>query len=436
MLSNHRSTRRLLRSCSTPGLFSLCLACSSGEVDLGSGLISQDFTRSSRCADSPVLEGDVSIASQRELESLTGCEVIRGSLRVGLFAGADLSPLSSLRVVDDVLALGDPPSQQPETPEEAQALQALQDDGYLPSLQGLAALERVGTLLFMSLQISDLTALESLDSVRGLVGTNLLQLSSLAGLEGIELEELWLTNTPALTSLDGLLMVDTVDSLVIDSAPALSNVDAIAAVDFVNSLLMLSNTGLTSLPQLALVGAAQISIDNNRDLLDIEGIAGLVGCQQLHVAANPKLRALPGFNQLMDLDFLTILGNGVETLSLSFPAFAPQAVFVRDRELLLSAPLLEIGLNPQLTRLALPLAFEAAQNLSIYENERLAAIDFGSLKNADLLLIDANPALTSIATPQLATVDHLVITNNPRLVPSAFDGVATFSRELSGNAAP
>src|SRR5688572_11199224 len=180
MLSNHRSTRRLLRlrSCSTLGLFSLCLACSSGEVDLGNGLISQDFSRSSRCADSPVIDGDVSIASQRELESLTGCEVIQGSLRVELFADADLSPLSSLRVVEDVLALGDSPREQPETPEEEQALLALEDNGYLPSLQGLAALERVGTLLFRSLQITDLTALESLDSVHGLVGTNLLQLRS------------------------------------------------------------------------------------------------------------------------------------------------------------------------------------------------------------------------------------------------------------------
>jgi hypothetical protein len=432
----HRTFIQAAPALSALGLISLAFACSSGEVDLGDGIVTQDFRQPSRCAESAVIEGDVRIANQAELESLAGCEVVTGSLLIEIFADADLSPLESLREVGQQLGIGVYPATPAASPEEEQALLALQDTGYVPSLQSLSSLERVSTLSLESVQVADLTELESLVALRTLNGFNLANLKNLAGLEGVSLEELVLMDTPALENLDGLLMFDTVDSILVQSAPNLTNIDPLTSVDFVNSLLMLSDTGLTTLPEWPISGVSQLFIEGNLELTSIDGIAGIVGLVELFLTGSPKLRTWPQFTGLMDLDYLTVVGTGIEEISLDFPAFAPQALGVRDRTVVLSAPLVDIGFNPQLTRIENPAGFASIQNLSIYENESLTLIDFGTLTDSDLLIIDSNAALSNISAPSLATVDQLVVTNNPQLDPSALDDVQTFSREVTQNAAP
>jgi hypothetical protein len=56
------------------------------------------------------------------------------------------------------------------------------------------------------------------------------------------------------------------------------------------------------------------------------------------------------------------------------------------------------------------------------------------LQRADVLTIDQNPALREVLLGELATVDTLVVTNNPSLDPRMFDPVRTFERISSGNA--
>src|SRR5688572_22214317 len=50
----------------------------------------------SRCATSPSLPGPLTVADQRELDALAGCETIDGDLSIAPFDGADLRPLGSL----------------------------------------------------------------------------------------------------------------------------------------------------------------------------------------------------------------------------------------------------------------------------------------------------------------------------------------------------
>src|SRR5262245_38387630 len=121
-MTQHRTFIQRARSLSALGLISLSFACSNGEVDLGDGIVAQNFTQASRCAESPVIAGDVRVTNQAELESLSGCEVITGSLLIEPFAEADLAPLASLREVGQQLGLGIYPATPPATAEEEQAL--------------------------------------------------------------------------------------------------------------------------------------------------------------------------------------------------------------------------------------------------------------------------------------------------------------------------
>jgi hypothetical protein len=414
-------------------------ACSDGEVDLGGGVLSQDLRqRSSRCTDSPLIEGDVIVTNQRELDALVGCEEVTGNLRVQIFEGADISPLSSLRVVGGALSLGDQPAFDFEDPEESAAIAALEETGFLPSLRALAALESASTLQFQHLQITDLTELESLESLENSVFTfGLLQLQNLRGLENLELDELILINSPSLTSLEGLVLADSVETLMIDHAPALTNVDALSNVGICQSIFMISGTGIEALPELALTGALQISIDNNANLVDISGLApNLLGTEELYLAANPQLEAVPSFPQLVQLDFLTVLNNGMETLRFDIPALERRSLFVGGRDVALSTLAVEVSSNQNLRSFENVAGFEDVQVFTINENPLLEEVDLGTLERANLLVIDRNPSLTTVAAPSLATVDTLELIDNPNLDASSFDDVLTFTRTTEASTAP
>jgi hypothetical protein len=48
-------------------------ARSSDVIDLGGGNVAQNLEVGARCADSPVLDGDVTVTNQAELDALLGC---------------------------------------------------------------------------------------------------------------------------------------------------------------------------------------------------------------------------------------------------------------------------------------------------------------------------------------------------------------------------
>ena len=199
-MTNQRSSSGSL-SCL---LLSACVsACSADVVDLGGGDMSPLVERGARCADSVIIAEPVRVTNQVELEALRGCEAIQGDLIVEIFAGADTSPLASLRTVDGVLGFGAYPDplpgsvfDYPAEPATDVLVEDIIEQGYLTSLHGLEALEQVGSIALNGVGVPDLSAFESLRSL-----FNPFDASS-TGLVEID-------NAPNLTSLAGFEMSAT-----------------------------------------------------------------------------------------------------------------------------------------------------------------------------------------------------------------------------------
>jgi Leucine-rich repeat (LRR) protein len=464
-------------------LAGLTVACSGGDVDLGGGTIVQDLNRSSRCAESTRIEGDVHVANQAELEALAGCEEIGGRLSIETFTGADLAPLGALRVLD-TLEIGAYPQILPEDPEEQQAFvehfYELQAVGNLASLAGLEAIERVNALYLTAILAEDLGAFESLTEVKdGLVIRDAKHLRSLAGLDAENIPLVWVTDSPEFESLEGLATPPT--TFYAERVPALANIDALAPANFLGSLILDQTalqslsalSGFTSASEIYLAGnpaltdiaglsdltgvgqltivnnpsieslsalskinvATEIAIQHNAGLRDISGLDALTELTRFTVTDNPVLSALPEMAGLRSLDTLVITGNdSLQEVSLNFPELVPQTTSIGPRQIELSATQIEVGNNASLQRITTPAIFEAVQYASIYDNPNLIELELGNLERADFLAIENNAALSVFAAPALTTADELVVTNNPKLSPSAFDAVQSFRRDFSGNA--
>jgi len=432
----HRDVKRR----AVASLIPLCLAaaCSDGEVDLGDGLISQDVTQSGRCADSPRLEEEVYVNNQAELDQLSGCERI-GGLRIVPFEGIDLTALSSLRRVDGPLDIGADPEVYPEDFDEQQEflapIRALQEAGWVDSLHGLENLESVQAFYLTGVGISDLSELESLETVDGLVVRYSHHLQNLNGL-GASPRLLWITYADALQSLDGLQLESNAGSLILEWLPALVNIDALAQATTIDTLI-LSGTGLTSFPQIGqLVYATSVSIGANEALADLSALGSLQGVGVLTIAGNPSLTALPQFPQLSSFDDFIVIGNAALTdVSLDFPALEARKRPIGEQGLELNdGGYIEISYNDSLQHITSPANAGSAQAVSVFQNPSLLDLDLGQLTHADVLLIDDNAVLSAVTAPSLATVDLLEVMNNPALSTAVFDGVDTFTRQISGNA--
>jgi hypothetical protein len=432
----HRDVKRCAVASFLP--LALALACSDGEVDLGDGLISQNVTQSGRCADSPRLEGEIYVQSQAELDELSGCERI-GGLRIVPFEGIDLTALASLRRIDGPLDIGADPQVFPEDPEEQTEflapIRALQEGGWVDSLHGLENLESVQAFYLTGVGVSDLSELESLETVDGLVIRYAHNLQSLNGL-GASPRLLWITFADALHSLDGVELETNGASLILEWVPALVNIDAIAQVASLDGLI-LSGTGLTAFPQLdQLAYVTAVSIGANEALTDLSGLGALQGVVALTIAGNPSLTVLPQFPQLSSFEDFIVIGNSALTqVSLNFPSLQPLARTIGERELQLnSGGYIEISYNDNLQHITSPANTVSADAVSIFQNPSLLDLDLGELTHADVLLIDDNAVLGAVSAPSLATVDHLEVIDNPALSTAVFDAIDTFNRQISGNA--
>jgi hypothetical protein len=440
-MSHHHQTRLRgnVLSIVMTSLNALALACSDGDVDLGGGLVGQNLERAPRCTESTVIDDHVSVTNQGELAALAGCEEIGGNLRIQFFEGADLSPLASLRSVGNMLELGAMPPLTLEDQAGQDAFYALQEVGHIESLQGLAALESVGALTLDAVLVEDFTELASLRSIGGsLTAHRMHQLRNFAGLEGVVVSDIWISESRALESLAGLSFSEEPDAIVIEWVPALTNVDALEVIREISGPFILTGTGLSTLPELGL-SATEIGLNQNNELVDMSGLRfGTVA--RVDVSNNPKLRSFATLDELFSIDALFVVGNdSLETLTLDFRSFLPdyQSSVARstlDRQLELSASQFEIAYNASLREIRSPAMLSAVQYFSIYENASLTDVDFGALERADLLLIEDNPVLGSVTVPSLRTVDELQIIDNPQFSVAAFDSVLTFTRQISGNA--
>lgn len=431
-------------SCTIPllPLLTLSLACTRGEVNLGEDAVSQNLEQPSRCAESTSLSGPIYVNSQAELEALAGCEQL-DELRIVPFSGADLAPLASLRSIAGAFEIGADPNPLPDDFDEQQTLlepiRALNDAGWLDSLHGLEALEAVGTLYMTGITVADLTELQSLQAIEdGMVVRQARNLVNLAGLEAIEPPSLvWVADSSSFESIAGLEYGAQMGSLYLERVPALVSIDALQNVTAADTILLVG-TGLVTLPSLEqLIYVADFDIEGNDSLTDLNGLDALQAVNSLTINANASLRSVPQFSQLSSLDTLVLTYNtALEEVALNFPALVPQTRQIGMHEVRYSTVYIQLSNNAALRHITSPASFTDVQFFSAFENESLVDIDLGPLERADFFLIDDNPALASVVAPSLATVNTLEVVNNPLLSTAVFDGVSTFSRQISGNAEP
>jgi hypothetical protein len=457
LLSPDRSSR-VSRVCLSLGLGCLALACASEGVDLGGGTVAQNLERGERCAESTRIAENVIVSNQDDLAALAGCEEIDGNLIVRIFAGADLTPLRSLRVVEGEFALGveerwdeiigfsinrPPRAQDP----DADLIEA----GWLSSLSGVQALERVGTMFLRGLPDADLTAFESLESMGGggggaLRGYLILQqnqlLHDLSGLETLAgVQGLVVTLNPVLETLNGFDSLERLQQVALYTSPALADVGALATVSNLD-FLTLFETGVTSLDALAgLEIIRDVQIHGNPALVDASGLGSLQRSEDLSFTSNPQLKILPTFVELTTQPRTIVIRDNpeLESLELDLPnAEAPvyylEPMSVQPEPIELGIDVIDVRENTKLSRISVPSGLTVARLALIEENPALTSIDFGTLRELGKLSIASNDSLSQVGVGALTTVNVLEVTDNPLLSTVVFDGIQTFAEVFSGNA--
>jgi hypothetical protein len=412
-------------------------ACSSERVSLGDREAGLDGPEEAAC-DGGVVSGSVEATTQAQIDALAGCEEIVGNLII--YGELDLLPLASLRVVRGDLHIA---------PND----QAYPEGG--ASLTGLDSLEQVSSLHLYSISDADLSALAGLTRVQvdplspwdeggdiDIQGCdNLTDLTGLGGLR--EWSRLSLQGNASLSSLRGIGTPPEWATLVVMGSPALRDISALAPLRYMEAFLLFG-TGVERLDGLNLEIVRSLDFRDNASLVNLDGLNGLTSLRHLTLYGNPALEELPAMPELQRiLEGVQIVSNAELRTIPPYAASAAGEINLggwafnpADNPDSVSSEFMvfEVGNNPKLTHLSVPSGLRRGQYIGIYDNPSLVELDMSSVEKLDMLSLRNNVALPGVAIDALQTVDDLVVTGNAALPSSTFDDVATFTRELSGNA--
>jgi hypothetical protein len=404
-----------------------------------------------------VYPDSIDIDNQTELDRLSGCERIDGSLVLRIFPGIDEAPLSSLRDVNggvevygaattvrgqqaanplagfialeetthlrlqglslsdlEPLArlkhIGAETSPLYSVPVDARsggrtgALEIVQCTG-LSSLRGLGALESVlGIVLQDNPDLQSLAGLQQLDATAVLRSTNC-PLLDLAGLSGIALSQLEIEGS-ALTRLDGLGDASALSSLRLQRNPSLVSLEGGQMPESLIELVLADNQGLLSLSGLQGLHSAQtISISSGEGVSELRSLDGLSGLQQVGTLQ------LLGQSSLTDLSGLDALEHASE---LAFYG-SSSLVSVQGLAHLTSADRLSLTGSPALASLeGLGSAAIGELYLSGMIELELSGLERGSISST-LAFSDVQRVSAPAGLPQLAPRADLVFQNCPEL---------------------
>jgi hypothetical protein len=271
----------------------------------------------------------------------------------------------------------------------------------------------------------------------------LIDLTGLGGLR--EWQRLTLDRNASLSSLRGIGIPVGEASLFATNMPALRELGALAPLLQLETL-QLWNTGLQSLDGLELEIVRSLDLRDNAALVDLDALNGLRSIRSLTLYGNPALEQLPAMPDLAYiLNDVAIVGNAELRSIPHYAAGTPEGLFVLgggfpslgENPDIVSTIFLffEVGNNPKLTHLSVPSGFRRGQYIGIYDNPSLTDLDMSSVEKLDQLSLRNNVALPGVAIDALQTVDDLIVTGNTALPEATFDDVATFTRDMSGNAA-
>lgn len=414
-------------------------ACAADDVSLGGAGTSAPQAGACGRGARGVVEGDVLVTSQAELDELAGCREITGGLEIRATGAASLVPLASLRLVRGTLLIN-----------------GLAPTSSLDSLEGLEALERVGELQLLGLEITSLAPLQNLRQVRQdpLANTAILptstlsidgchQLIELTGLENLtDWDGVRLTQVPALESLRGLVASRNGQRLVIRAAPSLRELASLGGRGRLE-LIAIADTGLESFQPEDVLLVRRLELVDNAALVDAEGLRAISSLEELLLVNNDRLERLPEFPHLrVGLTHLTIRDNDALR---SIPAWSapddgdfvpPEYADPAEAPDYFYPPefsMAEIMNNAQLRDLALPTIFRFGGRVRIHDNPRLQSADLSFLDSADSLSLVNNPALTQVHVAALHSVDELQVIDNPSFSAAVFENVRTFSSEMQNN---
>jgi hypothetical protein len=426
------------------------LGCADETVNLGGGSVGQEIQRGVRCRESPIVDGSVRVTSQAEMEDLAGCEEIDGDLLVDIFAGADLSPLASLRIIGGALELGAYPDSGAEgvTYEEGLAIDARLEEilaaGYLPSLTGLEGLEQAASLFIHDVAAPDLTPLRSLRKLigrsvvwgPGMLAIQRARVRDLEGLENIQgVQDLGLVDNPELESLAGLVLDERPRNVEVIGSPKLTSLPELAGLSYVYHL-QLSDLGIVNLDSLESLLYVETSIwlRDNRALENVDRLTGVTAAELLF-EKNPVLRSIPALPEMSGLELFSATQNdALESIALELPTHGAGPDSIQTETLIDPIKVIDIGRNPKLGRVSLAAGLEQARLLAIYENPSLTSISLGTLKRLEELRIVENVSLDSVDVGAVQTIGSLLVTDNPSLDTVGLAAMRTFSTTLEGNA--
>jgi hypothetical protein len=428
---------------------SLLAGCTTDVVSLGEERLAQELEKASRCATGTVIEESVTVSNQMELDVLAGCEEIRGDLNIQFFDATDLSALASLRVVEGTFNLG-VGSPRPQTSEEVQAeadrTAGIIAAGWLESLHGVEALERVGALRIRGVSAPDLTAFRSLVRLAGTSGSQPGALevglsprfADLSGLEAVTgITQLAILDNPAIESLDGITIGTQLDSVTFRGNPRLSDVDALSKLNRVPGAVLINDTGLVDLNGFSqlIIAEQGLELRRNSELIDSSGLDFLAIADSISISDNPKLRRLPSFPQLVRNSSFRVENNAeLESLEFDSPNLGPNNLIFQGKQVPRGADIILVANNPKLQSISSPHGFTVAGVLAVIGNQNLASLDFGTLERLELLSIENNPRLSQIGVGALAGVFTLEVIDNPSLATSTIAGVPSLVSTFSGNA--
>lgn len=417
------------------GLYAALLGCSDDSINMGEGLpvVVEEpaLPSSSRCVDSPVLEGDIIVRNQDEVDALEGCEMIDGDLNIVPFEGAHLRALHALTELRGALGIGDISDTQALDPldEEFEAVQRLQE-AWLSSLEGLEALQSARSLKISGFTGEDLEPLAKLSTLtdRFLSIWSAPNLKSFDGLQSlVDLQSLTVVGVRKLESFDGLTLPENMRELFIENAD-LRQLKPLG-VKYVDSLHMFDNQ-LTNLDAFAsLTSVNRVSLISNRKLQSLAGLRNVQYMDSLVVEYNIALTEVPDFEYVPWLHTLRFVVSPLLTKLPSFPGLYPGLQLPPE-----AGPALEesLGLRPDviqvygmdsLTTFLMPAGWPSASLVRIELNPNLRQIEFTGQSYIEFLSISQNPALESVSTGVLEKVTVLNLAENPLLPATSFDAV-------------
>jgi len=429
------------------GLCATLVACSDESLNMGEGVPVVEtpvLPSSSRCRESPVLEGEVVVRNQEQVDALEGCEGIDGDLYIGAFADAQLRALHALTAVSGRFTIGGTPDEQFGVtqppglvePWSEQEKQEFLEGGWLSSLEGLEALESAGRLTLYGLASEDLAPLGNLTTLTdGLLeiwaAPNLKNFNGLQKLSAFS----WLSINAALQleSFDGLTLPSEMEGIDLNDVD-LRQLKPLA-VTYLGSLHLEDTQQHDLAPFANLIGANAIQIVACQQLESLAGLENLENLSSLDLDYNGYLLDVPDFDKLYRLDALRITGSPSLARLPAFPIMQIRPNYVLNpQDFTLSRPdVIELD-TLGVTAFSLPGSWLSASVVKITNNAALTRVDFTGQSYIDYLWIQNNPLLLNVSTGALDKVNVLEVVDNPRLSLGAFASVRHLDMTASGNA--